>query len=416
MKHKTLYKNLQTILNHNVESGELSHTSLSKHWNFQNEIGDKLQEQMKYLGNLPTLNEAVDKRLETLIPKYSHVLDSTNPDSVQSLMSRYLPKEEGSMKNIQINNLRAYLIKYDIQGEYLNLKKFRESILSVKLDEQEDEILVNTYTHINIIQFVKILYDNTFLYSSPYNYYERFVKLFNNVVGDESITKGRGFCKKLRPADLEKLIQILIYSNKFLKVEEVIKLKLYDVNKTLINDLKISGLKLSNKELFSLLQLTFQNNENPSSQISENIEVLYDNFMSSKTFEKNDDFFKKFLQYNFTLSYDDTNLMNEPLTKRVINDILDYNITPDRYLLKLLLKYSWTVGNVKMIELIVQFLLQNYAMDKETLQMIQSSLDQQNLIPVIQGLSQVKDTLELRLYDHIDDIERVDDYRGIVFQ
>lgn len=425
--YRLLYKQLLGVL----DAAGPAKSRLFTNWNFHDLIGNKMLQQIKTYNQLPTLSESIDQRLEKLLPRYANELDTSNADSVHSLMLKFMdnnnPNKEASFQTAQVNNLRAYIIKYEIQKEYMDIRKFREGVLSVKTDDDDSdydnkELLVNTYTNINMIQFVRLLHDNTFFYSSPYNYYSRFAKLFNIIVNDETVTKAHGLCKKLRPADVEKLIQRLIYCGKVLSDSEQLQLKMNDVNKTLIGDLRTSRLKLSNKELFSLLQLSFKN-----STSLDDLKFLYDNFLSSETFQQNDDFFKHFLEYNISLALDTNIIRDEEFTKRIISDLARTEIKPDRYMLKYLLKYSWIVQNDAMTDVLLNYLFENYAMDKDILQHIGKSVSVYNdsqyqsitnvIDTVVSHTDNTQDPFLLRLFDHVDDLlGNQPAYPGIIFK
>lgn len=340
-------------------------------WDFQQFIGNKLNGQLDRYRELPTLGEIIEEKLEQLFPLYAGLLDTGKEDSVQSHMLRFMaPNYNGSAaRTAKLNNLRAHIIKHEIHGEYFEVSEFRRSQLSITTDAAvSSEMLVHTYTDHNMIQFAKLLHDETYLNSSYYNYYRRLSRLFFRIVGKDS-----RLSKKLRPADLERLIQLLLYSNKKLSTEERLELRLDRLNNVLLNDLQESGLKLSNKEMFALLQLTFRK----AGTDSANVEMLYDKFMASDKFDKNGDFFKAFLNFNMSLRFSNERLAAAQFCRRIILDLVqsadDVSASAtiiDRFLLKYLLKYSWLVHDPELTRLVTTHILEHYALDVETFNMI----------------------------------------------
>lgn len=399
---------------------------LFNNWKFHDLIGDKLQRQSLSYNKLPSISEALKRKLSEIEPLYEDLLLQNEKE--RDYVSEFLEKIEnnGKIRNNEdskLKKLTAYIFKNEIHKEYMEISKYRKDKLSIVLDpDVSDELLVHTYTDINILQFVKLLYDENFLYSSYFEYYKRFSKLFKKLQhNEESINVN--FCSKLRPADLERLIQILMYSNKFLNIKQRLNLKLNEINQYLLNGLQRSELKLSNKELFSLLQLTFKTTNDKSY-----VEKLYENFNSSANFEKNGDFFKNFLNFNISLSYQNCEIISVAFTKKIIMDLIKFNLEPDRYLLKYLLKYSWITGNVEMTQLIVNYIFENYSVDDETFNMIFISilkLDTELKSPILKQLLEIninqidcllqnhnnnsnleilppdKIRLDVRLYDHL---------------
>lgn len=337
-----------------------------------NEIYSKLETQLKNYKRLPSLTQSVNSRLHQLLPQYSHLLESTRDGSVQGLMAKYMSPKKGVFNDIKINNLKAYLIKHEIQHEYIAIRTYRKEAISVQENADVSmEYKVQTYGTKNMIQFVKLLHDDVFFHSSHYNYYKRFIKIFHSVLNDVEITKGNGFCRKLRPVDLEKLIQLLIYSNTKLTLAEREELKLNNTCTQLITDLKRSDLKLSNKELFSLLELTFIESKKPYNKSSTtSVRNLYDNFMTSETFEKNLDFFKSFISYNISLSTNNNAIYDLDFTTTIFEDLMKLNMKLDRTTFKYMLKYAWLTEDYDMIELLQHHILCHQCLDHETLAMM----------------------------------------------
>ena len=346
--------------------------SPSEGWNFGQFIGDKLEHQVERQKNLPTLNALVDSRLEQLLPLYAHLLDTGKDDSVHGHMLKFMAPSSGGgggRRAAKLNNLKAHIIKYEIHREYFEVSEFRRSKLSITVDpEVSSEMLVHTYTDKDLIQFVKLLHDETFLNSSYYNYYRRFSRLFFNIVEGGNGESGANamLSRKLRPTDLERMLQQLLYSNKRLRTEERLELRLDEMNIILLNDLQEAGLKLSNKEMFALLQLTFRKTVD-----LRNVKMLYEKFMGSDKFDKNGDFFKAFLNFNMSLGFSNERMASAEFCRKVILDLVrSDDVAIDRHLLKYLLKYSWIVHDGQMTRLVATYLLEHYAVDVETFNMI----------------------------------------------
>lgn len=340
-------------------------------WNFKQFIGDKLERQVERQKKLPTLNALVENRLEQLLPLYAHLLDTGKDDSVHGHMLKFMGRGSGSgdgSRDAKLKNLKAHIIKYEIHREYFEVSEFRRSQLSITVDPTvSSEMLVHTYTDKDLVHFVKLLHDETFLNSSYYNYYRRFSRLFFNLVeGSNEPGSNARLSRKLRPADLERLLQHLLYSNKRLRTEERLELRLDEMNNILLNDLQEAGLKLSNKEMFALLQLTFRKTVD-----LRNVEMLYDKFMASDKFDKNNDFFKTFLNFNMSLGFSNERMASTKFCRKVILDLVQSDgVDVDRHLLKYLLKYSWLVHDGELTRLVATYLLKHYALDVETFNMI----------------------------------------------
>ncbi|GMM48599.1 hypothetical protein DAPK24_051970 [Pichia kluyveri] len=329
--------------------------------------------------NLPNLNTYLNNKLLNLLPKYEHSLfsvDNNNNQQQKKLflynqMSKFYSKEEvegdeilnsnsnsnsNSISISQINHLKAHIIKHEIHSNYFQIRNHRLNELSIIKDPLfSNELLVHTYCDVELIHFIKLLNNDSFLHS-------------------------KGICSKLRPSDLEKLIQLFIYSNKALNVKERQKLKINDIINNIIQDLKNSNLKLSNKELFTLLQFTLKknlindekNNENTDSGDSgdSNIIKLYDNFINSTTFEKDSDFFINFLRLNISLSFGNNKITSKTFVEKILKDIVKYNVPIDRLMLKYILKFASIEKNSILSKIIIQHILETYPLDSETFTMV----------------------------------------------
>lgn len=349
---------------------ETNYVSILNNWKFNEILNEKLSNQIKNYKKLPSLNELINNKLEQLLPFYSNNLDTCKEDSINNYLFKFIDnnKKYEIEKSIKLNNLKSYIIKNEIFKEYFEIKEFRKNQISINLNlNYSNELIVNSYINLNLIQFVKLLNDEIFLNSSYFNYYKRFSKLFFNLINEND--NNFKLCNKLRPYDLEKLIQILIYSNKKLTNNERIKLKLDEINRILLKDLQESKLKLSNKEMFSLLQLTFQNTKDFN-----NIINLYNKFLLSENVNKNEDFFKNFLNVNISLGFKNNKLLNKEFTKQIIIDLINNNCLIDRYILKYLLKFSWLIKDIKLSKILILYLIENYSLDNETFNMIIQTL------------------------------------------
>lgn len=383
-----------------------------------NEAFAKLEKQLKNYHRLPSLNQIIDKKLYNLVDEYSVFLETTKADNVQSLMMKFMPQNNQIINNIKLNNLKAHIIKHEIQREYISIRSLRKS--SISIDEDSDismEYTVQTYLTKNMIEFVKLLHDDAFFHSSHINYYRRFMKLFQSVVNDNNISKGHGFCRKLRPVDLEKLIQLLIYSNSKLTLKERQDLKLSKINTLLITDLKNSDLKLSNKELFSLLELSFIESRDPKNKSTATVQALYESFKNGHGVEKGTDFFKSFLNYNLSLSINDSTIYDKEFTTIIIEDILNHKSNIDRGTLKYMLKYAGITENHDMSDVVNNHILNQYSLDKDTLNMMQFSLPRTECkSDVLKFVNEINymytaltktrripeiDSFQLRLLDHL---------------
>lgn len=357
--------------------------------------------------NLPNLNTYLNNKLLNLLPKYEHSLFSVDDNNNQqqqeqqqkklflyNQMSKFYSKEEvegdeilNSNSNLdsisisQINHLKAHIIKHEIHSNYFQIRNHRLNELSIIKDPLfSNELLVHTYCDVELIHFIKLINNDSFLHSSYFRYYEQICKHFNKILNNTKINKGKGICSKLRPSDLEKLIQLFIYSNKALNVKERQKLKINDIINNIIQDLKNSNLKLSNKELFTLLQFTLKknlindekNNENTNSGDSgeSNIIKLYDNFINSTTFEKDSDFFINFLKLNISLSFGNNKITSKTFVEKILKDIVKYNVPIDRLMLKYILKFASIEKNSILSQIIIQHILETYPLDSETFTMV----------------------------------------------
>lgn len=411
MSTKSLANLLRESLFKQQQRKQLSQSNLD-------EIFTKLENQLNVYHKLPSLTQKINHRLMALLPKYNEVLDTTKSDGIQRIAMKFMPKNNQLLDHLKIDNLKAYIIKHELQNEYISIRSLRKSSISIDEDpEISMEYTVQTYGITKMIQFAKLLNDDVFFHSSYVNYYKRLIKLFSSIVSDENISKGRGFCRKLRPEDLEKLIKFFIYSNVKLTLNERKELNLSKANNLLIADLKKSGLKLTNKELFSLLELSFIESKDSEDSANSTVRLLYKNFKNSSTVEKSTEFFKSFLNYNMSLSSNDPTIYDKEFVHEIIEDLLDSNVTSERSILKYILKYGSLIKDGDLVDAINQFIIQSYCLDNYTLEFmnsassnIDSNSDTQKFINELYSLYTAKttarripeiDMFQLRLLDHL---------------
>lgn len=432
MKHQNFYKELRRLINPAIDEQGRKWLNLGIQ---EQELVGRLKDQAERYKSLPTLTQVMNEELKRILPAYRESLKTTQDRSIYKDILRFIPNQEKNEESLVLNNLKAYIIKHEIEKEYVEIREFRKRCLSIEEDQGvSKETIVQTYPQIHLIQFVKHLHNDVFFYSSSYRYFESFTRLFLTVVGDEEITHGRGLCRKLRPADLEKLIQLLIYSNRRLTVEQRRSLGLDEVNKLLIHDLKTSNLKVSNRELFTLLQLSLtavgtSSQASMSSQASTSdqtdtgdhadasamISQLYGNFKASSAFEKDAEFFTNFLTYAVQ---NDTTPRDTTLVNRIVSDLIDAAVVPDRALLVTLFRASLLLDSLPMTELVALYLLDRFVLDMRTLSILASGyrsspdhiatpimsavlelcskIGQENVVP-----KNFSDSFQMKILDHL---------------
>ncbi|TID23922.1 hypothetical protein CANINC_003083 [Pichia inconspicua] len=379
----------------------------------------KLEKQLIVYQKLPSITQTINYKLSKLLPLYNDVLDTTKSDGLQRMAMKFMPQNKQYIESLKTDNLRAYIIKHEIQDEYLSIRSARKKTISIdEAPEISMEYTVHTYGTTQLIQFAKLLNDDVFFHSSHKLFYKRLIKIFSSLVNNETITKGHGFCRKLRPEDLEKLIKFFIYSNVQLSLKERKELNLSKANNLLITDLRKSGLKLSNKELFALLELSFIESKESLKTSLTTVRTLYKNFKESPNVEKGTDFFKTFLNFNLSLSLEDSVIYDEEFVIEILEDILEKDIVLDRSILKYMLKFGGLTGDKELVDSVNILIIQNYCLDKHTLefmntatQMIDSHIsDIQHLIKKICSMYTEKtsnkpvsevDAFQLRLLDHL---------------
>ena len=327
-------------------------------WGFVTRACGKFQKQLDRYDQLPSLEDLVERRAALLLPQYAGILESCQEDSVSSYISRFTANAEDT-EGMKVKNLIAHLIKHKIHNDYVDIRQYRESVLSRGFDEKvTKERVVNTYTRVSMVKFVQILHDNVFWYRNAAKYYKELNKHLRRVLGDEKALRRGKLCMALRPADVELLIKRMMYANKMMSTEQRVESKIEKMNRAIIADFRDSELKLSNKELFALLRVS-------GVEDRRQVEILYEQFMHSVSFEKNSDFFKHFLSCDVTNEF----------KSKIVQDTIDRGVELDRYVLKSVLQHASTVRDEALAQTAAAPLLEQYAVDSDTMRAVQSGID-----------------------------------------
>lgn len=321
-----------------------------------NAIIGKFETQLSQYEELPIVTQFVDIGLSRLIPQYSHIFDTTEDgESLAWHLGRFIKSKQDSERG-KIDHLKAYIIKYELNREYTEIRELREKLLSRIEDTQVSlERVVPTYTSISLIEFVKLLHDDVFLHSGQTKYYLRLCKMFT------SFSQVGGITGKLRPADVEKLIQRILYAEINFTEQQKNQVKLEHVKQLLMADLGKSGMKLSNKELFTLFDL----NDNVG---AESMNLVYEKFLHSDHVAKTSSFFKAYLRKVVSMNGEETSI-----AKRVIEDAIEHEVVFDREFFELVVKHAQETGNIALQDVVSYCLLKEYTLCNHTLSIMQGT-------------------------------------------
>ncbi|QPG74303.1 hypothetical protein FOA43_001629 [Brettanomyces nanus] len=297
------------------------------------------------------MTQILDTLLESLFDKYEQILNRKE--------NRHLSRFESDPKKLKLRCLKGYLIKTEINGSYHRLRKIRRKAVEVEVES----VTMNS----SMVNFIKHLNNGRTLKRNASAYYDKLQSLYMSLNYYPAVAY-------LESHDLELLLNRMVYAWKNLSgennctTERLGRLKPFVIR--LLDDLSRSGMKLTYLELFRLLRMAAGGSD------TRRLKEIYGQFLDRSTIEHQTEFFSCFLNASIPLAVGQNcdNGLDIPFALRILQDMCQSDITPDRLTDYLLLRLGSAVQDKILVIETIEHLTTNYHLDVESVQLIVDSL------------------------------------------
>lgn len=285
-----------------------------------------------------TMKDRLDQLLVSSFDRYSTVLDTGRDPNILRF--------ETNSQQSRIRKLKAYLIKYEINGKYHQIEGERRRCRE-RAERTSDPV------DYDMVRFVRLLRDGRLLRRNAEVYYNHLVSLYNSLNYEPVVAYLGG-------RSLELLLQRVMFANSnLLKYNQsTIVRSMTSFAIRLLGDCSKSGTKLTRRELFKLLQLA--TNQSGSTKLQQ----IYRQFVSDPNMQVDCEFFNCFLNICMPLELSVSQPNNE-FARQILQDLFQQApaLVPDRMTDLELLTVGAGTGDKMLVIESFEHLLRNYHLD-----------------------------------------------------